>query len=311
MADDDITVNETINNTHHSAASAAIQPFRVPLLFIDKNTTIDAEFARKNYHYHIYFDPIKVQQLRHNLSHSHLQHMDRTSDDIGRVIKIYQNVINTIKDNCRMHLNQMICQRCKDINWVLEGGQEPKSIDDVWNILRTKQRMMREDGGVMYFSYTYYIIRTLSYTMNNSWLYKGIEDTVSTYYIELEESQDKHIRHGFVKIGNLVIDTLKKKLHDLEMAVFQQTFLERKQSASDRQYLDKFHWMDIELDPRITQHPKPVKGFIKSLVPPSTDTMASYHANQLIMTAKKTNITKLELLKMIEEKFDGKVFVGS
>ncbi len=75
MADNDVTVNETINNTHHSTASTAIQPFRVPLLFIDKNTTVDAEFARKSYHYHIYFDPIKVQQLRHNLTHSNLQHM--------------------------------------------------------------------------------------------------------------------------------------------------------------------------------------------------------------------------------------------
>jgi hypothetical protein len=311
MADDEVTVNETIDNTHRSTASTAIQPFRVPLLFIDKNTTVDAEFARKNYHYHIYFDPIKVQQLLHNLSHSHLQHVDSSGDDINRVITIYQNVINTIKENCRMHLHQMICQRCKDINWVLEGGQEPKSIDDVWNVLRTKQSMVHADGGVRYFSYTYYIIRTLSYTMNNRWLHKGIEDTVSTYYIELEESQDKHIRHGFVKIGNLVIDTLKKKLHDFEMAIFQQTFLERKQSASDRQYLDKFHWMEIELDPRITQHHKPVKGFIKSLVPPSIDTMASYHANQLIITAKKTSITNSELLKMIEEKFDGKVILGS
>ena len=95
------------------------------------------------------------------------------------------------------------------------------------------------------------------------------------------------------------------------MAIFQQTFLERKQSASDRQYLDKFHWMEIELDPCITQHPKPVKGFIKSLVLPSTDMMTSYHANQLIITAKKTNVTKSELLKMIEEKFDGKVILGS
>ncbi len=46
--------------------------------------------------------------------------------------------------------------------------------------------------------------------MNNSWVHKGIEDTVSTYHIDLEEPQDRHVRHGFVKIGNLVIDALKK-----------------------------------------------------------------------------------------------------
>ncbi len=32
---------------------------------------------------------------------------------------------------------------------------------------------------------------------------------VSNYYIELEEPQDRLICHGFVKIGNLVIDALK------------------------------------------------------------------------------------------------------
>ncbi len=46
--------------------------------------------------------------------------------------------------------------------------------------------------------------------MNNSWLHKGIEDTVSTYHIELEETQDRHVHHGFMKIGNLVFDALKK-----------------------------------------------------------------------------------------------------
>ena len=104
----------------------------------------------------------------------------------------------------------MICQQCREVNWLLEGGQEPTSMDDVWEILCTKYSMMQEDGGVKYFSYTYYIIRILSYNINNSWVHKGIEDTVSTYHIELEEPQDRHVRHGFVKIGNLVIDALKK-----------------------------------------------------------------------------------------------------
>ena len=83
-------------------------------------------------------------------------------------------------------------------------------MDDVWNILRTKYNMIQEDGGVWYFSYTYYIIRLLSYNMNNSWVHKGIEDIVSTYHIELEEPQDRYVCHGFVKLGNRVIDALKK-----------------------------------------------------------------------------------------------------
>ncbi len=137
--------------------------------------------------------------------------MNCANNDISHVINIYHNVVNRIKENFRQHLHHMICQQCKDINWVLEGGQEPKSMDDVWKILCTKQNMIQEDGGVRYFSYTYYIIRSLSYTMNNSWVHKGIEDTVSAYHIALEESQDKHICNGFVKIGNLVIDELKEK----------------------------------------------------------------------------------------------------
>ncbi len=139
-------------------ASTAIQPFCVPLLFITKNTTVEAEFDRRNYHYHVYFDPTKVQQLCHKLSHSHQQCMDSSSNNIGHMTTIYQNVINTIKENCKMHLHQMICQCFKDINWVLEGGQEPKSIDDKWNILCTKQSMMHKDGGVRYFSLLIYIL---------------------------------------------------------------------------------------------------------------------------------------------------------
>ncbi len=61
--------------------------------------------------------------------------------------------------------------------------------------------MIHDDGGVQYLSYTYYIIRSLLYTMNNCWVHKGVEDAVSNDYIELEEPQDRHICHGFVKIG--------------------------------------------------------------------------------------------------------------
>ncbi len=70
-------------------------------------------------------------------------------------------------------------------------------------------------------------------TMNNSWVHKGVEDTVSNYYIELEEPQYRHICHGFVKINNLVINALKKKLHDFELSLFKCTFLECQHNASD------------------------------------------------------------------------------
>ncbi len=107
-----------------------------------------------------------------------------------------------------MYLHNMICQRCKDINWLLGGGQEAKSTGNVWRILCTKQDMIHEDGGVWYFSCTYYIMHSLSYTMKNSWVHKGVDDAVSNYYIELEGPQNRHIRHGVIKIGNLVIEVV-------------------------------------------------------------------------------------------------------
>ena len=72
MADDDNSGYDTINNSRHSTATTAVQPFCVPVVFIDKNTTIDAEFAKNNYHYHVYFDPSKAQQLQNNLSTSNI-----------------------------------------------------------------------------------------------------------------------------------------------------------------------------------------------------------------------------------------------
>ncbi len=111
--------------------------------------------------------------------------------------------------------------------------------------------------------------------------------------MKLEEPQDKQVHHGFVKIGNLDIDT----------------YLERKQNSSDKQYLDKYHWLDVVLDPHIVQLPKPVKGFIKSLAPLSESLTTSYHVGQLVQSAKKSNMTKQELLKLIETKFDGTVHI--
>ncbi len=87
--------------------------------------------------------------------------------------------------------------------------------------------------------------------MNNSWVHKGVEDTVSNYYIELDKPQDKHIYHGFVKIGNLVIDALKKKIHYFELGLFQCTLLGCKHNASDKLYPDIYHWIDIKVDPLI------------------------------------------------------------
>ncbi len=64
---------------------------------------------------------------------------------------------------------------------------------------------------------------------------------------------------------------------------------------------------DIELDPPIVQYPKPIKGFIKSLHLPSPNITVSFHVSQLITEAKRTNVTKSELLAMVEEKFDSNV----
>ncbi len=52
MADDNNTGNFTTNIEGPSIASSGIQPFRVPVHFIDKNTMIDADFAWKYYQYH-------------------------------------------------------------------------------------------------------------------------------------------------------------------------------------------------------------------------------------------------------------------
>ncbi len=37
--------------------------------------------------------------------------------------------------------------------------------------------------------------------------------------------------------------------------------------------------------------------------------MTSYHADQLVETAKETNMTKGELLKLVEKTFDGTVHI--
>ncbi len=205
-ADNNNTGNFTTNIISPSIASSGVQPFCVPVHLIYKNISIDADFVQKYYQYHQYFDLTMRQQLQYNLPHSQQQSINSYNNDIGQVIQIYQNVVNNIKQNCRMHLHNMIFQRCKEVNWLIEGGQEPTSMDDVWSILCTKHKMIQEDGGVWYFLYTNYIVHTLSYTLNNSWVHKGIEDTMSTYHIDLEEPQDRHVCHSFVEVGNVVFD---------------------------------------------------------------------------------------------------------
>ncbi len=96
-------------------------------------------------------------------------------------------------------------------------------------------------------------------------------------------------------------------MHDIELSLFKCAFLEQKHNASVKQYLERYYWIEIELDPLIVLYPEPIKGFMKSLYPLLPDIMISYHISQLITTAKKTNITKFDLLKLVEEKFDGNV----
>ncbi len=116
MVDDNNTSNFTANIKGPSIASSGVQPFHVPGHFIDKNTTIDADFAQKYYQYHQYFDLTMIHNLCFNLPHSHQQLINSYNDGIGRVIQIYQNIVNNIKQDCRMHLHNMICQRCKEVN---------------------------------------------------------------------------------------------------------------------------------------------------------------------------------------------------
>ncbi len=61
----------------------------VPLHFIDKNTTIDTDFAQKYYQYHQYFDLTMIHKLCFNLPHSQQQPINSYNNDIGRVIQIY------------------------------------------------------------------------------------------------------------------------------------------------------------------------------------------------------------------------------
>ncbi len=110
MADDNNSGENRFSNRRQSVDLCPVHPFRVPPNFIDKNTTIDANFARKNYHFHQFFDPTKIQQLWHNLQYCHQQSTNGSNDDINHVIMIYQDVVNTIKQNCKIHLHNMICK---------------------------------------------------------------------------------------------------------------------------------------------------------------------------------------------------------
>ncbi len=70
MADVGNTGNFTTNIKGPSIASSGIQPFHVPVHFIDKNTTIDADFTWKYHQYHQYFDLTMIHKLCFNLPHS-------------------------------------------------------------------------------------------------------------------------------------------------------------------------------------------------------------------------------------------------
>ncbi len=70
-----------------------------------------------------HFDATKIQQLQSNLQHCHIQSTNGLDKDISHLITIYRDVVDTIKQNCRMHLYNVVCKRCKDVNWLLEGGK--------------------------------------------------------------------------------------------------------------------------------------------------------------------------------------------
>lgn len=84
------------------------------------------------------------------------------------------------------------------------------------------------------FTYLYHIIWVLSYVSQNDWLKKGVQDTVSMYHIEVQEfSNNGHQSHGFVKIGSLVIELVKKTMRELELKQISCTFFEKKQYMAE------------------------------------------------------------------------------
>ena len=58
-------INDTaaINHEQASGSISRMRAFVVPLKFINKNTIINAEFARQHYHVYHYFDPMQQQKL--------------------------------------------------------------------------------------------------------------------------------------------------------------------------------------------------------------------------------------------------------
>ncbi len=83
MADDNNTGNFTTNIEGPSIASSGVQPFCVPVHFINKNTMIDADFAWKYYQYHQFFDLTMIHNLWLNLPHTQQQSINSYNNDIG------------------------------------------------------------------------------------------------------------------------------------------------------------------------------------------------------------------------------------
>ncbi len=94
MMDENNTGNFTATIEGPSIASSGIQSFC--FFFIDKNTTIGANFAQKYYQYHKYFDLTMIQQLQYNLPHSHQTPINSYNNYIGRVTKMLSTTLNKI-----------------------------------------------------------------------------------------------------------------------------------------------------------------------------------------------------------------------
>ncbi len=104
-----------------SITSSDVQPFCAPPCnSLPRTQLLKPILQRISYQYHPHFDLPKILQIQQNLPIFHQQSFNSSDDDIWLR---YQNVVNYIRQNCRMHLHNMICQMCKDVNWVLEGGR--------------------------------------------------------------------------------------------------------------------------------------------------------------------------------------------
>ncbi len=211
----------------------------VPVDMLPKHhKSVTVQMAETYFDLHHHFDT----EQRDEVTKLPIMKRHKNADNIKHAKHIFENAVKTIRDIAEEEAVKEILKRC-----ILEGlqinGQSPRSLRDVWSILRSHEMVARfRESPENYFSVTYKIIRQLSNKLHCYWLQQAMARVMTKFFVTLEKRRSQ--QHSFVSIGMLAMAEIIRMVKRVEMDAVGCAFYVKPRGVTEESH----EWRRIKLD---------------------------------------------------------------